>query len=124
MSGLTLLNRRIDWVLNQGTIFNTNSSSGDLALILTQNNGGTRISSTRYIHYGKFTVTRAGVFRTCARRISCTAVFYPSVKTGRWGGVVTAFIAMSNIKDEIDWEFPGANTTNGQTNFFWQGNIR
>jgi len=31
---------------------------------------------------------------------------------------------MSNIKDEIDWEFPGANTTNGQTNFFWQGNIR
>jgi beta-glucanase (GH16 family) len=51
-------------------------------------------------------------------------VFYSSVKTGRWGGVVTAFITMSNIKDEIDWEFPGANTTNGQTNFFWQGNIR
>jgi beta-glucanase (GH16 family) len=51
-------------------------------------------------------------------------IFYPSVKTGRWGGVVTAFITMSNIEDEIDWEFPGANTTNGQTNFFWQGNIR
>jgi Glycosyl hydrolases family 16 len=38
--------------------------------------------------------------------------------------VVTAFIAMSGIKDEIDWEFPGANTTTGQTDFFWQGNIR
>jgi beta-glucanase (GH16 family) len=47
-------------------------------------------------------------------------IFYSSVKTGRWAGVVTAFITMSNIKDEIDWEFPGANTTN----FFWQGNIR
>jgi len=124
VSGLTSLNRRIDWVLNQGTIFNTNSSGGELALILTQNNGGTHISSTRYVHYGKITATRARVFRTCALRISCTAVFYSSVKTGRWGGVVTAFITMSNIKDEIDWGFPGANTTKGQTNFFWQGNIR
>lgn len=39
-------------------------------------------------------------------------------------GVVTAFITMSNIKDEIDWEFPGAKTTQGQTNFFWEGIIR
>ena len=31
---------------------------------------------------------------------------------------------MSDIKDEIDWEFPGAVTTSGQSNFFWQGNIR
>jgi hypothetical protein len=46
------------------------------------------------------------------------------VKTGRWGGVVTAFITMSDIKDEIDWEFPGATTTSGQSNYFWQGVIR
>lgn len=46
------------------------------------------------------------------------------VKTGRWGGVVTAFITMSDIKDEIDWEFPGAQVTEGQTNYFWQGEIR
>lgn len=46
------------------------------------------------------------------------------VKTGRWGGVVTAFITMSDVKDEIDWEFPGANTTAGQSNFFYQGIIR
>jgi len=31
---------------------------------------------------------------------------------------------MSSIKDEIDWEFPGNQTTQGQTNFFWQGVIR
>ncbi|THH18730.1 hypothetical protein EW146_g2312 [Bondarzewia mesenterica] len=49
--------------------------------------------------------------------------FGAPVKTGRWNGVVMAFITMSNIKDEIDWEFPGANTTTGQTNYFWQGNI-
>jgi beta-glucanase (GH16 family) len=45
------------------------------------------------------------------------------VKTGRWGGVVTAFITMSDVKDEIDWEFPGANTTQAQSNYFWQGVI-
>lgn len=31
---------------------------------------------------------------------------------------------MSDVKDEIDWEFPGAATTQGQSNFFWQGVIR
>jgi len=31
---------------------------------------------------------------------------------------------MSDIKDEIDWEFPGATTTEAQSNFFWQGVIR
>jgi hypothetical protein len=46
------------------------------------------------------------------------------VKTGRWGGVVIAFITMSDIKDEIDWEFPGANITSAQSNYFWQGIIR
>ena len=46
------------------------------------------------------------------------------VKTGRWAGVVTAFITMSGVKDEIDWEFPGANTTLSQSNYFWQGVIR
>jgi beta-glucanase (GH16 family) len=31
---------------------------------------------------------------------------------------------MSDIRDEIDWEFPGQQTTQAQTNYFWQGNIR
>jgi len=89
-----------DWVVNQGNIINTNSSGGELEMLLTQANQGTRLSSTRYVHYGQIT-TR--------------------LKTGRWGGVVTAFITMSDIKDEIDWEFPGTQTTQGQTNYFWQG---
>ncbi|KAJ2960066.1 hypothetical protein NUW54_g14447 [Trametes sanguinea] len=91
---------KYDWVVNQGNIINTNSSGGELAMILTQDNGGTRLSSTRYVHYGTITAR---------------------IKTGRWGGVVTAFITMSDIKDEIDWEFPGNQTTQGQSNYFWQG---
>jgi beta-glucanase (GH16 family) len=91
-----------DWVLDKGTISNTNSSGGELLMILTESNGGTRLSSTRYVHYGTITAR---------------------LKTGRWAGVVTAFITMSDIKDEIDWEFPGSQTTQGQTNYFWQGVI-
>lgn len=47
-----------------------------------------------------------------------------AVKTGRWPGVVVAFITMSDIKDEIDWEFPGDGGRVGETNYFWQGVIR
>jgi len=91
-----------DWVVNQGNIMNTNTSGGELALLLTENNGGTRVSSTRYLHYGTITAT---------------------LKASHWQGVVTAFITMSGVKDEIDWEWPGANTTSAQSNMFWQGVI-
>jgi len=91
-----------DWVVDKGNIMNTNTSGGELAMILTQANGGTKISSTRYVYYGTITAR---------------------LKSGRWGGVVTAFITMSDVRDEIDWEFPGANTKEAQSNFFWQGVI-
>jgi len=91
-----------DWVVQQGSYLNTTSDGeAAIALTLTQG-GGTLLSSTRYVHYGQITAR---------------------VKTGRWAGVVTAFITMSDIKDEIDWEFPGNRTTEGQTNYFWQGVI-
>ena len=51
----------LDWVVNQGNIMNTNTSGGELALLLTEDNGGTRVSSTRYVHYATITATR--VFR-------------------------------------------------------------
>lgn len=50
-----------DWVLDKGNIINTNSSGGELALLLTETNGGTRISSTRYVHYGKIAAKRKPV---------------------------------------------------------------
>ncbi|KAJ7574042.1 glycosyl hydrolases family 16-domain-containing protein [Mycena floridula] len=58
---------------------------------------GTKLSSTRYVHHGTIKAI---------------------VKTGQWNGIVPAFITMSGVRDEIDWEFPGLKT---QTNFFWQG---
>jgi len=45
------------------------------------------------------------------------------LKTSKWQGVVTAFISMSDVKDEIDCEFPGANTTQAQSNYFWLGEV-
>ncbi len=47
-----------DWVLDKGNVINTNSSGGELALLLTETNGGTRLSSTRYVHYGTITARR------------------------------------------------------------------
>lgn len=41
---------------------NTNSSGGELALLLTKDNGGTRISSTRHVHYGTITARRESSF--------------------------------------------------------------
>jgi beta-glucanase (GH16 family) len=90
---------KYDWTVDKGKIVDSN---GNLALTLEGPTGGTRISSTKYVHYGTITAT---------------------LKTGRWAGVVTAFITMSDIKDEIDWEFPGTKTTEGQSNVFWQGVI-
>ncbi|KZV92477.1 hypothetical protein EXIGLDRAFT_614348 [Exidia glandulosa HHB12029] len=88
-----------DWTLDKGDLSLTNEN--EVAFILTETNGGTRISSTRYVHYGTITAT---------------------MKTGKWDGVVTAFITMSDVHDEIDWEWPGkASTLEGQSNYFWLG---
>lgn len=94
-----------DWTADMGTPLNTNNNGGELALILTQDSRapqGTRVSTTDYVLYGTITAT---------------------VKTGKWDGVVSAFITMSNVKDEIDWEWPGDQTTQAQTNFFFLGKV-
>lgn len=57
-----------DWVLDKGNVINTNTSGGELGLLLTESNGGTRLSSTRYVHYGKMTARRE--FVSCAFLIS------------------------------------------------------
>jgi len=100
LSNATLYNgnaSKYDWIVDKGQISQTGS---DLAVILTETNGGTRLSSTHYVHYGRITGT---------------------LKTGRWAGVVTAFITMADDKDEIDWEWPGNATTEAQTNLYFEG---
>jgi beta-glucanase (GH16 family) len=86
-----------DWTIDGGNI---DVADGNLVMILTEQNHGVRVSSTRFVHYGTITAT---------------------LKTGHWDGVVVGFITMSNVRDEIDWEFPGNRVTEGQTNFFYQG---
>lgn len=61
---------------------------------------GTLLASSHYMWYGKVSAT---------------------LKTGRGQGVVTAFILLSDVKDEIDFEFVGANLAQAQSNFYFQG---
>ncbi|KAJ2897402.1 putative cell wall glucanase protein [Zalerion maritima] len=43
------------------------------------------------------------------------------LKTSRGAGVVTAFILLSDVKDEIDYEFVGTELETAQTNYYFQG---
>lgn len=87
------------WTIDEGS---PAKADNNVALVLTETNKGTKISSTKYLHYGRITAR---------------------LRTSKWAGVVTAFITMSNVKDEIDWEWPGTNVDQGQSNFFFQGNV-
>ncbi|OKL57252.1 putative glycosidase crf2 [Talaromyces atroroseus] len=75
-------------------------ADGNLLLTMAANTTGTLLSSTHYVWYGKISVT---------------------MKTSRGSGVVTAFVMMSDVLDEIDTEFIGSNLTTAQTNYFFQG---
>lgn len=44
---------RYDFVVEKGEVIN--GTSGEMVMLLTQDNGGTKLSSTRYVHYGKIT---------------------------------------------------------------------
>lgn len=85
-----------DWVSSGQPI----TSNGDLILTMAPNTVGTLVAYNHYMWYGKFSA---------------------KMKTSRGAGVVTAFILLSDVKDELDWEFVGTELTTGQTNFYWQG---
>ena len=61
---------------------------------------GTLLASTSYVWYGKVSA---------------------QMKTSRGQGVVTAFILLSDVKDEIDFEFVGTNLNTAQSNYYFQG---
>ena len=61
---------------------------------------GTLLASTSYVWYGKISAT---------------------MKSSRGQGVVTAFILLSDVKDEIDFEFIGVALDDVQSNYYWQG---
>lgn len=74
----------------------------DEAVLLTMaaDTVGTLLSSTHYVWYGKISTT---------------------MTTSQGAGVVTAFIMMSDVKDEIDFEFVGTDVTAAQSNYYFQG---
>ncbi|EKD15201.1 uncharacterized protein L3040_001570 [Drepanopeziza brunnea f. sp. 'multigermtubi'] len=85
-----------DWVSSgQPVAYNNN-----VLLTMATETVGTLLASTSYMWYG-----------------NVQAKF----KTSRGAGVVTAFILLSDVKDEIDYEFVGVDLEQAQSNYYFQG---
>lgn len=79
----------------------TRSTSEGLVLELSKSNqGGTVLSSTRYMWYGEMTAV---------------------MKHDNNNGIVAAFYTMSPTADEIDWELTTSKQNHVETNWFWTG---
>lgn len=75
--------------------------NGDAILLtMAPSTVGTLLTSTHYVWYGKVSAT---------------------MTTSQGAGVVSAFILMSDVKDEIDFEFVGVDLENAQSNYYYQG---
>lgn len=74
--------------------------NGGVLLTMAQDTVGTLLASSHYVWYGKITA---------------------KMTTSQGKGVVTAFIMMSDVKDEIDFEFIGVDIDHAQSNFYSQG---
>lgn len=86
-----------DWVLSDGS--SVLPYQDNMLLTMPANSSGTVLASTVYMWYGNVKAT---------------------LKTSRGAGVVTAFILLSDVKDEIDFEVIGVDLSTVQTNYFWQ----
>lgn len=88
---------KANWV-SSGTAVAYNGDS--LLLTMAPSTVGTLLSSTHYVWYGKISAT---------------------MTSSRGQGVVTGFILMSDVKDEIDFEFVGDDVQAAQSNYYYQG---
>jgi len=92
---------KINWQSQgQPTIYTDPSGKKSTLLTMAQGTVGTLLASTYYVWYGKI----------CSK-----------ISSAQGKGVVTAFILMSDVKDEIDYEWVGVDTANVQSNFYSQG---
>lgn len=87
---------KADWVA-QGIPLTFNDN---VILTMPPNSVGTVLASTVYMWYGNVKAR---------------------MKTSKDAGVVTAFILLSDVKDEIDYEWVGTELDIAQTNFYFQG---
>ncbi|KAF3765230.1 carbohydrate-binding module family 18, partial [Cryphonectria parasitica EP155] len=86
-----------DWVYSDGSQVLTYNDN--ILLTMPANSSGTVLASTVYMWYGNVKAT---------------------LKTSRGAGVVSAFILLSDVKDEIDFEFIGVDLATAQTNYYFQ----
>lgn len=88
---------KANWV-SSGTpvVYQSNS----LLLTMAQDTVGTLLATSHYVWYGKISA---------------------KMTTSQGVGVVTAFIMMSDVKDEIDFEFVGTDLGHAQSNYYSQG---
>ncbi|RMZ68516.1 cell wall glucanase [Pyrenophora seminiperda CCB06] len=93
---------KVNWQSQGKPTIYTDPGNGQKSTLLTMAQGtvGTLMASTYYVWYGKI----------CSK-----------VSSAQGKGVVTAFILMSDVKDEIDYEWVGVDTANVQSNFYSQG---
>ncbi|OJD11040.1 hypothetical protein AJ78_08110 [Emergomyces pasteurianus Ep9510] len=87
---------KADWVSSGKPL----SNNGDLVMTMPRDSVGTLLANNHYMWYGKVSA---------------------KMKTSRGAGVITAFILMSDMKDEIDFEFVGTDLRTAQTNWYFQG---
>ncbi|KAL3450602.1 concanavalin A-like lectin/glucanase domain-containing protein [Aspergillus insuetus] len=73
---------------------------GNLLLTMPKNSVGSLFANNHYVWYGKIGA---------------------NIKSSRGKGVVTAFILLSDTKDEIDYEWVGADLSQVETNWYFQG---
>ncbi|KAF2755242.1 hypothetical protein EJ05DRAFT_540693 [Pseudovirgaria hyperparasitica] len=87
---------KADWVASgKPAIYNKG-----LLMTMAQDTVGTLLATTHYVWYGKISA---------------------KMTTSQGRGVVTAFIMMSDVKDEIDFEFIGVDLGKAQSNYYHQG---
>lgn len=55
------------------------------------------------------------------RSLLLPPVFALTAESSKWGGIITSAITMSDVKDEIDWEWVGAANDEVQSNYFFLG---
>ncbi|CAG5165495.1 uncharacterized protein ALTATR162_LOCUS6802 [Alternaria atra] len=93
---------KINWQSQGMPTIYTDPKTKEKSTLLTMAQGtvGTLLASTYYVWYGKI----------CSK-----------LSTAQGKGVVTAFILMSDVKDEIDFEWVGVDTSHVQSNFYSQG---
>ena len=87
-----------DW-LYTGTVLDYDDE-GSMILGMPKYSGGTVLTSSRDIWYGKVSAR---------------------IKSSHLAGVVTAFIIFSGVEDELDFEWVGADLNTVQTNYYWHG---